>query len=371
MKKYVRLLCTTLCFILMFNVISFKCLAYNGEKKKKKLHVNARAYIALDADSKVVLSEKNSEVIMPMASTTKILTTLVALNHGDLNKTIEISKKAASIRGSTAGYRAGEKVTLKELLFGLMTRSGNDAAIAIGEGISGSVEEFVKLMNKYAMSLGLIDSHFHSPHGLDSPDHYSTAYDLAVLTAEAIKYPLFREIVGIKDVDAGKYGFTRSYHNINKILWQLSGANGVKTGYTGGAGKCLVTSVDIKGHNVIIVVLNCPGRWKETIKISDYVKENYEYEKVFAKGQHIKSLAGEYNNLKVTCDKDIIIPMSKEYKYDTKIKVPNEIKDDIKKGDKVGSIYIFKNDKLIYVDSLTAANNYKVNIIKRLNIFSL
>nr|WP_242850612.1 D-alanyl-D-alanine carboxypeptidase family protein [Clostridium lundense] len=343
---------------------------FNPNNIPKKLVVNARAYIALDANSRIVLAEKNSEVIMPMASTTKIITALVALKYDTLDKEVEISSRAASIRGSTVGYRKGEKVTIKELLYGLMLRSGNDASIAIAEGISGTVEEFVKLMNEYAAGLGLIDSHFHTPHGLDNPDHYSTAYDLAVLTAESRKHPLFHKIVSSKDVDGKTLGFTRSYHNINKILWQIPEANGVKTGYTGGAGKCLVTSVNMYGNDIIIVVLNSPERWKETIKINEYVKKNYVYKKFYSKGEIVGEAPLGKDSIKLACINDITLPIKQENNYEVVVEAPKKIDKDIQKGDIIGNIYIFEGDKLIYNNNLVSNNNYKLGLFrKKINLF--
>ncbi|RXI49404.1 D-alanyl-D-alanine carboxypeptidase [Clostridium tetani] len=371
--KIKKILLYFICFIITININTYSVLANQHlNKKENKLNVNARAYIALDANSKVVLAGRNSEVIMPMASTTKILTALVTLKYGDLDKMVEISSKASSIRGSVAGYKKGEEISLKELLFGLMLRSGNDAAIAIAEGVAGSEEEFVRLMNEYAASLGLIDSHFCSPHGLDSEEHYSTVYDLAILTAESKKHPLFHEIVSTKDITKDKYSFSRDYHNINKILWQLPNATGVKTGYTGGAGKCLVSSVDISGREVIIVVLDCPGRWKETIKVNNYVKKNYEYKKLHSKGEVVTKAPKDKKNIDLVCKEDIIIPTEKGTDYSVKINVPNEINHNIYEGDKVGSINVFKEDKLIFTESLVAKNSYKAPIIKKFpfkNIF--
>ncbi len=238
---------------------------------KLPLKVSARNAIAIDSESRQVLWNQNGYEIVPMASTTKILTSLIAINYGDLDRKVTISKNASSIRGSTVGYRAGEEITMRELLFGLMFKSGNDAAIAIAEDIAGSVENFSNIMNDFAKSLGIINSHFESPHGLDSEKHYSSAYDLAILTAKGMEYDFFREIVGEKVIYKDKYNFTRDYQNINKILYRIPGANGVKTGYTGGAGKCLVSSVNHEGRNIIIVVLNCVDRWNVTEKIFNYV----------------------------------------------------------------------------------------------------
>ncbi len=172
---------------------------------------------AIDKDTGIVLFEKSANEIVPIASTTKIMTTLVALKYGDLDRKIEISENADKIRGSTVGYRKGEKITLRELLYGLMLRSGNDAAIAIAEGIAGSVEGFSKLMNEYASEIGLLNSHFITPHGLDKDEHYSTAYDLALATATAKKYELFNKIVSSKDVKKKNIVYKR-LHNINKYF---------------------------------------------------------------------------------------------------------------------------------------------------------
>ena len=239
------------------------------------IRVSARNAIALDSKTKQVLFEQNADEIVPMASTTKILTALVAITHGDLDREVTISKNAASIRGSKVGYVPGEKIKLRELLYGLMYKSGNDAAIAIAEDIGGSIEGFAKIMNDYAISLGLINSHFESPHGLDSPKHYTCAYDLALLTTKAMESDLFCQICGTKTITKDTSNFTRDYNNINKILYKIPEANGVKTGYTGQAGKCLVSSVKHEGRNIIIVVLNCSDRWNVTEKIYKYVTDNY------------------------------------------------------------------------------------------------
>ena len=250
------------------------------------IKVSARNAIALDSKTKQVLFEQNADEIVPMASTTKILTALVAITHGDLDREVTISKNAASIRGSKVGYVAGEKIRLRELLYGLMYKSGNDAAIAIAEDIGGSVEGFAKIMNDYAISLGLINSHFESPHGLDSPKHYTCAYDLALLTTKAMENELFCQICGTKSITRDASNFTRDYNNINKILYKIPEANGVKTGYTGQAGKCLVSSVKHEGRNIIIVVLNCSDRWNVTEKIYKYVTDNYCF-----KNDNIKDIA--------------------------------------------------------------------------------
>lgn len=285
MNKGIKIMTAMLLSLLLTDTFTLKVYGYNKyneiyntKTENKNFRVNARCAIALDKETYEVLYEQNAYEIVPMASTTKILTSLIAIEQDDLSVPVTISKKAASIRGSKVGYKENEVITLKELIFGLMFKSGNDAAIAIAEHIGGSVEGFADIMNHYARGIGILDSHFESPHGLDSNGHYSSAYDLAILTAKGMDYDLFREVVGSKSISKEKYNFTRDYNNINKILWKIPGANGVKTGYTGQAGKCLVSSVNKNGKDIIIVVLNCPDRWNVTDKIYQHVQETVAFE---------------------------------------------------------------------------------------------
>lgn len=270
MKFKVRLVSLILSILLMANLIN------SIKVSAKDLTPEAHFAIAFDSKTREVLYEKNAYRCVPMASTTKILTALLAINFGSLDDKIVISKNAASIRGSRVGYKPGEEITLRELLYGLMYKSGNDAAIAIAEHLGGDIERFSFMMNDFARTLGLIDSNFQSPHGLDSQMHFSSAYDLAILMSKAMENEFFREISGTKEVSQSKYSFTREYKNINKILWRIDEANGGKTGYTGQAGKCLVTSINHNGRNIIIVVLNCTPRWEVTEKLYEYVRKNYE-----------------------------------------------------------------------------------------------
>lgn len=354
-KKYKFISCFIIICLIIFDINSLKV-------KSMEINVNARAAIAIDSKSKIVLYEKNAHTLIPMASTTKIMTALVAIKYGDLNKKFQISCKAAAIRGSTVGYRKGDMVTLRELLYGLMLRSGNDAAIAISEGIGGTVEEFVKLMNEYANQIGLCSTHFESPHGLDSENHYCTAYDLALITIKARENKLFNEIVSAKDIDMKDSNFSRSYHNINKILWLLPNSTGVKTGFTAKAGKCLVSSVNFKDNDVIIVILNSTERWNETKKINDYINKNYEYKQFFSKGETIDEFLINHskNKLILTTEKEIVLPVSKNSNYVVKIIKPTEnIKLPIMKGTKLGSINIYEGDRKIYTNYLVTGIDIK------------
>jgi serine-type D-Ala-D-Ala carboxypeptidase (penicillin-binding protein 5/6) len=334
----------------------------NKVDKKLPLRVSARNAIAIDGKSMEVLWGQKGYEIVPMASTTKILTSLIAINYGDLDRKVTISKNASSIRGSTVGYKAGEEVTMRELLFGLMFRSGNDAAIAIAEDIGGSIDNFSNIMNDFARSLGIIDSHFESPHGLDSAKHYSSAYDLAILTAKGMESDIFREIVGEKVIYKDKYNFTRDYQNINKILYRIPGANGVKTGYTGGAGKCLVSSVNYNDRNIIIVVLNCPDRWNVTEKIFNYVTSCNTFMDISNKEILEKeNLAGLG---KIIEEEDIT------YGYKEKDVVEVEVFNrycDVESGDILGKISIkeeeYEKDKFPLISNINMSKEEFENII--------
>lgn len=340
---------------IIFNIIFI----YKAEAKPKALYVDARSAIAMDSKSKSILYEKNSDMLIPIASTTKIMTSLVALKYGDLDMKIEISEKASNIHGSEVGYKKGELITLRELLYGLMLRSGNDAAIAIAEGLSGSVDKFLELMNEYALQLGAVNTHFESPHGLDSQYHYSTAYDLALITSKAKENELFNKIVSAKDVDANEYSFTRSYHNINKILYQIPNANGVKTGYTGGAGKCLVSSIHEEKDDIIIVVLNSTKRWNETKKIYDYINDNFQFKQIAVKGEIIDSIVYNKKGKKIDLisSEDVVIPVGKEENLETKIIKASKIPSKINPKTPLGRLCIYKDGNLIKTIILTSKDS--------------
>lgn len=309
-------------------------------EQNAKLLVSAHNAIAIDAETREVLFEQKGYEVVPMASTTKILTSLVAISYGDLDRKVTISKNSASVRGSTVGYQVGEEISMHELLFGLMFKSGNDAAIAIAEDIGGTVENFANIMNDFARSLGLLNSHFESPHGLDSAKHYSSAYDLAILTSKAMENEIFREICGEKTISREKYNFTREYNNINKILWQIPGANGVKTGYTGQAGKCLVSSVNYEGRNIIMVVLNCPDRWNQTARIFKEVTEVNTFEKTTVKD--LVNKEGYMDLGSLIQDEDFTYGYKDDDKIQIEVFKPIE---NVEKGSILGKITLKERDK--------------------------
>jgi D-alanyl-D-alanine carboxypeptidase (penicillin-binding protein 5/6) len=217
-------------------------LLYNDVALADAPKVTARSAVAIEQGSRRVLFEKNARERLPMASTTKIMTALVALEKGNLNDVVQVSPEAAKVPGSSIYLKAGEELTLEQLLYGLMLQSGNDAATAIAQHIGGSAEGFLAMMNERAARLGLSDTHFASVCGLDAPGHYTSAYDLAVITAAAFDNADFRRIVATKSIYVPYDGLpnSRFLRNKNRILWSFEGANGVKTGYTGEEASALM-----------------------------------------------------------------------------------------------------------------------------------
>jgi len=285
--------------------------------------IEAGAAIVMDMKSGRVLYEKNAHARKAIASTTKIMTAIVALERGNLEDKVKVSKRAANIGGSTINLKEGEELTLKELLYGLMLRSGNDAAIAIAEHIAGSVEGFAALMNEKARELGLKNTQFKTPHGLDTPGHYSTAYELAQLTRYALKNPIFSEIVGTQNISIGRWNF----YTTNEMLGAYPGADGVKTGYTGQAGRCLVTSATRNNMRLISVVLNCSSRAiraKNSKEILDYAFNNYSMSKLLDESDKIAEIPvskGKAESVSVLPVKGIEMPVTEKEKNNMEMNI--------------------------------------------------
>ncbi len=229
--------------------------------------VSAKAAVLIEAESGRVLFEKNPDSRLPMASTTKIMTALVALESGDLERNVTVAGEAEGVEGSSVYLHKGDRTTLIDLLYALMLQSANDAAVAIAVDVGGTQDRFVEMMNEKSRMLGLSDTHFDNPNGLDSKTHYTTANDLARLCAYAMKNELFREIVSTKVYDITLNEKLVRVVNHNKLLWRLDGACGVKTGYTKASGRCLVSSVERNGKTYIAVTLNAPDDWSDHKKL--------------------------------------------------------------------------------------------------------
>ena len=244
----------------------------------KEPDVNSRACVVIDRKTNSVLFGKNENSKKKMASTTKIMTATIIIEKCNLTDTIEISKKAAGTGGSRLGLKTGDKITVLDLLYGLMLRSGNDAAVALAEYAGGDINGFAELMNAKALELGLTNTHFETPHGLDSNEHYTTAYELALLSNYALNNPTFAKIVGTKNYTITINGSPKALSNTNELLGNMEGVYGIKTGFTNGANRCLVTACKRNNIDIICVVLGADTkkfRTIDSIKLINYVFNNF------------------------------------------------------------------------------------------------
>ncbi len=242
-----------------------------GETAVSAPEVSAASVVLIDGDGRI-LYEKEADVRRPMASTTKIMTALVAIEAGDLEREVTVPKEAVGVEGSSVYLTAGEKITFLNLLYALMLESANDAAVAIALLTAGSVETFVERMNRKAETLGLADTHFCNPHGLDEETHYTTARDLAVLTRYALRNETFARIVSTVRTAVPMNGAegTRLFLNHNRMLIRYEGCLGVKTGYTKKSGRCLVSAAERDGVRLIAVTLQDPDDWRDHARLLDY-----------------------------------------------------------------------------------------------------
>ena len=270
---------------------------------------NSRRYIVYDRISKSMIIGKNEDIKSAMASTTKIMTTIVILEKADLNETVTVSAKAGGTGGSRLGLKRGDKASVRDLLYGLMLRSGNDAAVALAEHVGGSVKEFAELMNEKAIELGLTNTHFVTPHGLDDANHYTTALELAKLTDYAMNNETFSKIVGTKSITIYINNQPRQINNTNELLGVLNGVVGVKTGFTNNAGRCLVTETKRNNMDIITRVLGADtkkDRTKDSVNLIEYTYSKYKMYNIEEK------IIEEFNKWKNINEKRILITKGKQ-----------------------------------------------------------
>lgn len=238
--------------------------------------VSAHAWLLYDVDAGRVLAAANADAALPPASLTKLMTALLVLEHGRLESEVAIRPEDIPTElagGTTMGLSAGETLMAQDLLWGLLIPSGNDAALALARHVAGNVDDFVAQMNARAAELGLRNTHFVNPHGFDGPDHVSSAADLLTLTKQLLAYPLFRSIVATKQIEVAGHALL----NTNELLGVLPGADGIKTGTTPAAGECLVASITLDGHQVIVIVLGSQDRYGDVQTLLDYYRANYAW----------------------------------------------------------------------------------------------
>lgn len=257
-------------------LFSFLTIYAFGEEKTHKFSVSARSAVLYQPETDSFLYSKNADTRMPMASTTKIMTALVALENCEPEEIVIIDENAVGIEGSSAYLKEGEELTMEELLYALLLQSANDAAAAIACHIGGDVEGFASMMNDKASSLGLKDTHFTNPHGLDNEEHYTTAAELAKIAAEALNSESFRKIASTYKKTFSTEDRSRTYVNHNKLLKMYDGCIGVKTGFTKRSGRCLVGAAERDGLTFITVTLDAPSDWSDHKAMLDFGYEALE-----------------------------------------------------------------------------------------------
>lgn len=329
---------------------------YKSQSNQDELKLNAKSALLLDATSNRVLYEKDGFNELPMASTTKIMTCILALENGNLEDIVTFSQKAASMPDVQLNARAGESFALKDLLYSLMLESHNDTAVAIAEHIGGSVEGFASMMNEKAKELGLEHTHFVTPNGLDADAHYTTAYDLAILASYAIKNEDFIEIINTPAWTFKTKDQKRSYSvsNKDKFLYMMDGAFGVKTGFTSKAGYCFVGALR-NGQRTYISVVLASGwpphknyKWKDTQALMQYGLKYFDFKNLenYAKTMpEIPVMNGKENFIQLTT-KEIHLPvlMKATDKVFVEYSVPDYIDAPVKTGSQVGSLRYYIND---------------------------
>jgi D-alanyl-D-alanine carboxypeptidase (penicillin-binding protein 5/6) len=339
------------------------------------VEITAKSAVVIDMNSKKILYIKNGNEKLPFASTTKIMTAIVAIEMCDLQEVVKVDDKAVEIEGSSIYLQKGEELTLSDLLYGLMLHSGNDAAEAIAYHISGSIENFAALMNYKAKLIGADNTNFINPHGLPNELHYTTASDLAHICIYAMQNDTFRQIVATKSitVKTNGTGINRNLVNKNKLLYSYEGANGIKTGYTDLAGRCLCGAAEQNGMQLISVVLNSKDIYGDTQKLFDYYFENYSEHTFMKKGEYVLSIPvqNSYKKIyRVYLPEDISVPVKKDEIQTTQIKYNfiKKINAPMQKGDKIGEIeIIFDDNSNIVVDIILEKDiKYKNSIFENI-----
>ena len=333
--------------------------------------VSAEKALVLDGQTGRVLYEKNADSRSLIASTTKIMTALVVCEQCNVLDRMRIPREAVGIEGSSMYLREGEVLTVQELLYGLMLRSGNDAAVALAIYCGGTVEGFAELMNDKARRLGLSNTHFVNPHGLDAPDHYSTARDLAVLAAHAMENPIFAKTVSTKSVRVGE----RSLQNHNKLLWRLEGANGVKTGYTKAAGRILVSGALWEGRQLVCVTINAPDDWNDHAHLLEDGFSWFHVERLIRKGQCLGAQAvagGQEGSVRLIAAEDFSFAVAESERLSLELPGSGFVYAPVAEGQSAGFAHVLLDGApvgkvpLVYGQTIEQTKEEKPNFWKRL-----
>ncbi len=308
--------------------------------------ISAGSAILLDGQTGRVLYEKLPDKQSLIASTTKIMTALIVCEQVNVLDRVRIPAEAVGIEGSSMYLKAGEILTVQELLYGLMLHSGNDAAVALAIYCGGTVEGFAELMNDKAHRLGLENTHFVNPNGLDSPGHYSTARDMAILSAYAMENPIFNQTVSTKTVTAGG----RVLRNHNKLLWQLEGADGVKTGFTKKAGRILVSSCTRQNRRLICVTMNDGNDWQDHKLLMENGFSGFSVQQIINKGDclgFVNVISGECGQVALVATEDFSYALAPGEQPEIVLSKPGFVYAPVAQGQEAGYAHICLSGKTV------------------------
>lgn len=324
---------------------------------------SAQSAVVLEQSTRRILFESNAYQQMGMASTTKIMTAVVTLEHAAPDEMVTVGENAVGVEGSSMWLELGERITVEDLLYGLLLNSGNDAAVALAEYVGGSVEAFCEMMNRKAEAIGARQTHFVNPNGLAEEGHYTTAYDLGLIACYALENETFREIVSTteKSVSWNKRSYDRKLSNHNKMLRMYEGCDGVKTGFTKSTGRALVTSATRDGMQVVAVTLNAPDDWNDHRMLLDQAFADYRTVRVFPKGGFVRSipvLGGKKDAAGIMTEVGLAFVCSKEDQpeYQLQVQLPDHLTAPVKRGDKVGYGAVLVNGEIVAQSDLYAAD---------------
>ena len=331
-------------------------LLYNGCAAAE----GARSAILMEMETGRVLYARNAQEALPMASTTKVMTALIALENGDLQDVVTAGKNAYGVPGTSIYLELGEQLTLEQMLYGLMLASGNDAAVAVAEHIAGSVDAFCALMTARAEAIGCENTVFLTPHGLPAEGHQTTAWDLAMITREAMRNPVFREIVSTQRISlpwAGHEG-GRVLTNKNKLLSGYPGAIGVKTGYTKAAGRCLVFAAEREGMTLLGVVLNCPDWFDEAAALLDWGFDNWQRVTLLSAGETVRMIpvtGGVKDSVRAVASQDVAGPVPLSSWPDLLLDLPDSLEAGVQQGQVLGTASLMDGGEILVTVPLVAA----------------
>lgn len=322
-------------------------------------------------EANITVYDKSADERHSMASTTKIMTALIALENSELDRIVTVSEKAVGIEGSSVYLKENDQYTMESLLYALLLQSANDAATAIAIELGGSIEGFAEMMNEKAASMGLTDTHFENPHGLDSENHYTTAKELALITAEALKNPVFKTIVSTyrKTISTVDGESVRTVVNHNKMLLLYEDAIGVKTGFTKKTGRCLVSAAERDGLTLISVTLNASNDWSDHKKLLDYGFGEYEKRVLSNSGElafDVNILNGEKETVRCSNPNEISLILKKtqgEIKRVTELN--RTVSAPIKKGDVLGQVFFKSGETVLASSPLIAESDVEEIKIKK------